>query len=750
MFSCIKCVAYKILFYKKGKSTEGRISVYPPTNVSTVSRPNVSPKIKKRYKHSHDYSHVYNLRQFFETCAVTFSSPLGSVESKVKEEIVKEVGNENDDDYDIRDHLDTVPIPMPKPLNWKDYVYRSNNCNVIYDAPQGNNTSSVNQLLASFTTGITENNPNVSKTTVAGSVPPVPPSFQDSVSTLAEEFLKLIPVEINGIISNLPEGNREKVLMFICNLGVTPKFHIDQMTQEFQCQLQETQCQNAQQRVEINTLNEQVQSLTQENAVMNTIIDTQIPICKAKFIRSTQTDFTPKIVVNESVPKEGVSSDTQTLTVNTMDFSSQTHICCKERVTSEFQCQVSLSKLPHKTQETQTQLALTVNSSNQTDITGNSNPATASQTVLLKRENQQLREEVSQLQDKYYSSLKEDYKYKYPSECNINDKVQNVDQTEEIVRLKDQLVASQENCNKLEEHEKLVCDKYNSLISEFNSLLPQLKDANFTILELQKTVKDLHHDNYLLNNVLEKICPENDSCNSGNCLNQQDESETSNTPINWNQEEYVMVTDSTAQTEHIPPTSTNSSKITGIDSTAQTTPIQNNDFSAQRNTIPPQKSLSPTKRTKGTPSRRTSLQPNIPISQIRITTNFKRFKCAWCSEEKHPWDECQQWHSWNLWQKQQAVQILENVKKGNLHPNVPVKPQFQPQRRALFSPIQVKRNNDSLSKIQWEKQMKINENVQEAGLMKVSNSFYVPQCSVVMQGVKSSSLRRGRTTPNSQ
>ena len=229
-------------------------------------------------------------------------------------------GEEYDENYDVYEHLDKVPITMPPPLGPLDYMYYPHSCNVFYATPQEKNTPSGDPLLTSLTMGITENNPNMSKTSATDSLPLVPPSFQDSVITLAEEFLKLIPGEINEIVSNLPEGNRKKILMFICNLGVTPKVHIGQMTQEFQCQLQETQCQNAQQLVEIKTLNEQLKSLTAENAVMNTIIETQIPICKEKCTTSTQTNSTPEIIVNEIVQKECASSNTQTLPVKSSRF----------------------------------------------------------------------------------------------------------------------------------------------------------------------------------------------------------------------------------------------------------------------------------------------------------------------------------------------------------------------------------------------------------------------------------------------
>ena len=45
------------------------------------------------------------------------------VESGVKEAIVEDVCEESDDEYDVYDHLDTVPIKMPTPLSWQDYMY---------------------------------------------------------------------------------------------------------------------------------------------------------------------------------------------------------------------------------------------------------------------------------------------------------------------------------------------------------------------------------------------------------------------------------------------------------------------------------------------------------------------------------------------------------------------------------------------------------------------------------------------------
>ena len=41
---------------------------------------------------------------------------------------------DSDDDFDIRDHLDTVPIPMPEPLHWQDYMYYPNQISMPWDA----------------------------------------------------------------------------------------------------------------------------------------------------------------------------------------------------------------------------------------------------------------------------------------------------------------------------------------------------------------------------------------------------------------------------------------------------------------------------------------------------------------------------------------------------------------------------------------------------------------------------------------
>ena len=428
-------------------------------------------------------------------------------------------------------------------------------------------------------------------------------------------------------------------------LGTSPKLLIDKLLQENSelRKLQKDSAPNTQQMTKIIELTEQVQSLTKQNEVMNTIIDTQIPLCKATFSRTTQTNCTPEINGNEIMQKECVSSNTQTLPVKAVDFSSQANSCCKEHVTSEFQCQVSLSKLPHLTQETQTPSVKTVHFWSQTNIPNPPKITEVSQNSFFQFENQQLKEALSQLQSEY-SSLQEFHenlsgKYQEALEYCAKSNIQVENQTEEIAQLKSQLVALQENCNKLLEHEKLVCNKYKSLISEYNSLIPQLKEENPTISDLQKTVKNLQHDNYLLNNVLEKIYSGSSSITT--CTN-------SSVQANLTQ--------------------TNTCSYTPLPKMSSV------------------KMSSPTKRAKSTPSRRTSPQPSVPISQIKITTNFKRFRCAWCSEEKHPWDKCQQWNSWNLPQKQQALQILDNAKRCKLPPTVSKRPHFHPQQKLPFNP----------------------------------------------------------------
>ena len=119
IFNCIKCVAYKILFYKKGKSTKRQISVLPPTNVGAVR--NIA--IEKSHKHFHDYSQVYDLHQFFESCTTSPSSHTGVSELAVTEVSLEELYDESEEDYNVYDHLDTVPIKMPTPLSWQDYMY---------------------------------------------------------------------------------------------------------------------------------------------------------------------------------------------------------------------------------------------------------------------------------------------------------------------------------------------------------------------------------------------------------------------------------------------------------------------------------------------------------------------------------------------------------------------------------------------------------------------------------------------------
>ena len=367
-----------------------------------------------------DFLHVYSLKQFFESCAdmqvdekdVTQAlrvqqKPLPR-KSKTHGVIWASGGEEYDENYDVYEHLDKVPITMPPPLGPQDYMHNPHHCNVFYNAPQEHNTPSTEQLLASFSNAVTENNSSANKATIYNSVPPVPPSFLDSVISQGKSFEGIIPHEIKGIISNLPQDSGQRLFNFIMFLGTSPKLLIDKLLQENSelRKLQKDSAPNTQQMTKIIELTEQVQSLTKQNEVMNTIIDTQIPICKAKFIRSTQTDFTPEIIVNEIVQKECASSNTQTLPVKTIDFSSQTHSCCKEHVTSEFQCQASLSKLPHLTQETQTSSVKTVHFWSQTNIPDPPKITEESHNSVFQFENQQLKIELSQLQSEY-SSLQE-------------------------------------------------------------------------------------------------------------------------------------------------------------------------------------------------------------------------------------------------------------------------------------------------------------------------------------------------------
>ena len=585
---------------------------------------------------------------------------------------------DSDDDYDIRDHLDTVPIPTPEPLSWKDYMYTPSHCNVIYSAPQESDSPQIEQLMTSFSTSTIENSPsNVHKIMVDNSAPPIPPSFSTSNTSLQFSTSKLL-------VDKLIQENKE-----------------------LKQQLQKENFQNTQRMTKIMELTEQVQTVTEQNHLIGSILHNQSPVYVPKYDAIIQTNVASEITVDEIVQKDCVSLDTQTLPVTTVDFSSQANSCCKESITSEFQCQVSLGKLPHMTQETQTQPVRSGDFCSQTHIPNNPKTTAVSQNSFFEFENQQLKETLSQLQSEY-NSLQEFHenlneKYQKALEYCADANIQVEDQTKEIAQLKDQLVALQENCDKLQEHENLVCNKYNSTIPEFNSLVSQLENANNKISDLQKTVKDLQRDNYLLNNVLEKIC--SDSSSKTTCTGSGGQAN-------------VTQTNTCSHT----PTHKRSSRT----------------------------SSSPTKSVKSTPSRKTSPQPNIPISQIKITTNFKRFRCAWCSEEKHPWDKCNQWNKWNLGQKQQALQILDNAKRGKLPSPVSKRPHFHSQQKLPLNPPQVKRNRGSFSKVQWEKQAKINENVKDAGLVKISSSFYVPQCSVVRRGVESSSLRRSRTTPNAK
>ena len=182
-------------------------------------------------------------------------------------------------------------------------------------------------------------------------------------------------------------------------------------------------------------------------------------------------------------------------------------------------------------------------------------------------------------------------KYSEEFKDSVNDKVLIVNQQEEIAQLKNHLVTLQEKYDKLKEHENLVCDKYNSLIPQFN----------LKISACQKTIKDLHHDNYLLNKVLEKISPESDLNKRLNSSIESEESE--DTSIHYHQ-------DSASQTNFNSLNSTVSSSTTGTDCSVQTSPTQNNrDFSTQTKAVSHQKSPSPTKKTKSPSSKTTPPNP---------------------------------------------------------------------------------------------------------------------------------------------
>ena len=108
-----------------------------------------------------------------------------------------------------------------------------------------------------------------------------------------------------------------------------------------------------------------------------------------------------------------------------------------------------------------------------------------SQNSLLEQENQQLKLELSQLQSEYskLKSLHENLTEKYDEvfKGNMTDKIQILDQTTKVMQLQDQLVALQENYNRVVEHDSQICDKYNAII-------PHLENANRKISELQQTV----------------------------------------------------------------------------------------------------------------------------------------------------------------------------------------------------------------------------------------------------------------------
>ena len=82
-----------------------------------------------------DFSHVYNLKKFFESCANTQVDPKEVTQAHlVKQEplpskskshgvIWASGGEEYDEDYDVYEHLDKVPITMPPPLSPEDFMY---------------------------------------------------------------------------------------------------------------------------------------------------------------------------------------------------------------------------------------------------------------------------------------------------------------------------------------------------------------------------------------------------------------------------------------------------------------------------------------------------------------------------------------------------------------------------------------------------------------------------------------------------
>ena len=207
--------------------------------------------------------------------------------------------------------------------------------------------------------------------------------------------------------------------------------------------------------------------------------------------------------------------------------------------------------------------------------------------------------------------------------------------------------------------------------------------------------------------MLEKISPESNLNNRLNSSVETDESE--DTSINYHQ-------DSASQTDfnHL----SNNSKTGGNDPSIQTNLTQSHINSCtQTNIISHRTPSFPKNRTNNPPSRVRSPQYHCTVNPINIATNFKRFRCAWCSEEKHAWDKCKQWNTLNLPQKQQALQILNKAKGCKLTPTVSKRPYFHPQQKLPFHHTHVRNNTESLSKTQWEKQVKINENVQNAGLV---------------------------------
>ena len=195
-------------FFKVVHLSHSNSIVYTPI-YGREGRKKVNVVFKKN-----NFSSVYCLKQFFESCThaqadkkdVTQAPRVQQATPPPKSEgVVWASGDEYDEDYDVYEHLDKVPITMPPPLGPQDYMYNPHHCNVFYNAPQEHNTPSTEQLLASCSSAVTENNSSANQATIDNSVPPVPPSFLNSVISQGKSFEGIIPNEIKGIISNLPQ-----------------------------------------------------------------------------------------------------------------------------------------------------------------------------------------------------------------------------------------------------------------------------------------------------------------------------------------------------------------------------------------------------------------------------------------------------------------------------------------------------------------------------------------------------------------